>query len=313
MADDRTLTAAFERRRPLADAGDTAYRLFHGWGEGCPGLAVDRYGDCALVTDKREAEAPLPAGLVRALLEHAPLTCIALRRQHRAQWDPTARAVQPLHGVLPEGPTEVITGGCIFETVPTATKHPGLFLDTRPLRAWLRRRSDARRVLNLFAFTGSLGVAAMAGGAREVIHVDMKPGPLRVARRNHELNHQRVDARNFVKGSVYDLLPRAARGGQRFGGILLDPPPQVPMRNRRLPPGQDYAALIPRCLPLLADDGWLVCTLHRYDQRTDSYRETIEAASGGRLALQETLTSGDDFPESDPEKKLRVLVFGMRA
>lgn len=309
------LTRAFAQREPLRDAGETAYRMFHGWGEGCPGLAIDRYGDCVLITDKRAADAAppfLPTALPDLILAHTPAACIAIRRQHRAQWNPTPQEVVVLHGALPDGPTMVRTGGCTYETEPTASKHPGLFLDTRPLRAWLRDHSRDRRVLNLFAFTGSLGVAALAGGAREVIHVDMKPRPLATARRNHELNDQRVDARNFVKGSVYDLLPRAGRGGQRFGGILLDPPPQVPVRNRRLPPGQDYASLIPRCLPVLADDGWLVCTLHRYDQRSESYRQIIESASGGRLELIDTLTSGDEFPEDDPEKKLRILVFGWR-
>ena len=36
-----------------------------------------------------------------------------------------------------------------------------------------------RRVLNTFAYTGSLGVAAAAvGGARSVVHVDIKRNPL---------------------------------------------------------------------------------------------------------------------------------------
>ncbi len=301
---------ALPRRAGLAaDPGQTAYRLFHGYGEGLPGLTIDRFGDSALIVDKRPQGA-LPEGLVDLLRQHAPFARIGRKLQDRRSWDPQALAVDFLHGAAPDGPVDVLDHGLHFLAEPFARQNTGFFLDTRPLRGWLRTHSEGRRILNLFAYTGSLGVAALAGGARRVVHVDQKRPPLERARENHARNGQIVDERDFVCGNVYAHLPRAARTGQRFDGILLDPPPQLPRkRGKPRPRNQDYPGLVPAVCDLLADDAWLVCTFHRFERSTASYVEEIDAASEGRVALDEVITSGCDFPEADPEQKLRIGIF----
>ena len=49
----------------------------------------------------------------------------------------------------------------------------GLFLDHRNTRARVREESGGKRVLNLFAYTGSFTVAAATGGARSTTSVDL--------------------------------------------------------------------------------------------------------------------------------------------
>lgn len=66
----------------------------------------------------------------------------------------------------------------------------GLFLDMQSVREYLAVSSSGFRVLNLFCFTGSLGVAALAGGAREVVQVDVSKMALTWAKENFELNSQ---------------------------------------------------------------------------------------------------------------------------
>lgn len=305
-----TLAKAFAQRAELAaDPGQTAYRLFHGYGEGHPGLTIDRYGDSVLVVDKRP-DGELPDGLVDCLHGHAPFVRIGRKRQDRRSWDPQALDVEFVHGAAPEAPLDVLDHGLHYAVEPFARMNTGFFLDTRPLRGWLRGNSEGRSVLNLFAYTGSLGVAAMAGGARRVVHVDQKRPPLQRARENHARNGQQLDERAFVCGNIYAHLPRAARAGQRFDGIILDPPPQLPRkRGKPRPRNQDYPGLIPPVCDLLADGAWLVCSFHRYERSTASYVEEISTAAQGRLALDELVTSGSDFPETDPEQKLRIGIF----
>src|SRR5215469_7514424 len=44
------IAEALARRAPLLSRGDlNVVRLFHGDGEGCPGLAVDRFGEVAVI------------------------------------------------------------------------------------------------------------------------------------------------------------------------------------------------------------------------------------------------------------------------
>ena len=77
------------------------------------------------------------------------------------------------------------------------------------------------RLLNLFAYTGASSLAARAAGA-DVTHVDSVKNVLTWARQNMEasgLNDIRwvpEDAMKFVK--------REVRRGNRYQGILLDPP-----------------------------------------------------------------------------------------
>ncbi len=64
----------------------------------------------------------------------------------------------------------------------------GLFLDHRLTRQMIREESKNKRVLNLFAYTGSFSVYAAAGGASEVITVDLSNTYLKWAERNMQLN-----------------------------------------------------------------------------------------------------------------------------
>lgn len=295
------------------DPTQTAYRLFHGYAEGCVGLTIDRFGDVILAAYRADVEDQL-AEVASALARlHPGRTVIA--KAHRSVDDPSeALRVRALQGQLPSEPVLVRDNGLLFATTPHADELNGLFLDARDARRWILEHARDRRILNLFAYTGSLGVAAAAGGARRVTHVDSKHRPLTVARQNHQLNDQPVDDRAFVHGDVYDHLPRAAKAGATFDGIVLDPPPQVPRRGRRRDAdGQDFVRLTELSLPLLASDGWLLCFFHRFDRtRAEMEREVI-IASGGELVPESRGTSGADIPETDPERTLRWTAFRLPA
>ena len=64
----------------------------------------------------------------------------------------------------------------------------GLFLDHRITRQRVREQSSNKKVLNLFAYTGSFSVYAAAGGASEVVTVDFSKTYLNWAERNMQLN-----------------------------------------------------------------------------------------------------------------------------
>ena len=261
---DSVLRAMDHRRALVGDENQTAYRLFHGYAEGCPGLTIDRYGDVVLIASKIDSEDELP-GLVEALVDQTRCSTVIAKSHRYFNWNARALSVRALHGELPGNPVEVRDNGLRFWATPHAHENNGLFLDARPARRWILDHSQDRRVLNLFAYTGSLGVAAAAGHARSVVHVDNKKNPLSIARENHRLNDLSIDNRGFLCGDVYRHLPRAAKSGAQFDGIVLDPPPRVPERKRRRhPDGQDFGKLTELVLPLLEDAGWLLCFFHRH-------------------------------------------------
>ena len=82
-------------------------------------------------------------------------------------------------------------------------------------------RTEAPRVLNLFAYTGGATLAARAAGAG-VTHVDSVKQVVTWARENMEQS-----GLEGVRWSVEDVLKfvqREVRPGHRYDGIILDPP-----------------------------------------------------------------------------------------
>ena len=76
-----------------------------------------------------------------------------------------------------------------------------LYLDTRNLREWILRKLHGQRVLNTFAYTGSLGIAARAAaGAARVVHLDLNRAFLNVAKTSYTLNGFPIHKPDFQTG-----------------------------------------------------------------------------------------------------------------
>lgn len=79
----------------------------------------------------------------------------------------------------------------------------------------------APRVLNLFAYTGGATLAARAAGA-EVTHVDSVRPVVSWARENMELSD--LDGVRWIVEDALKFVRREVRRGNRYAGIILDPP-----------------------------------------------------------------------------------------
>lgn len=99
----------------------------------------------------------------------------------------------------------------------------GLFLDHRITRQLVREISLGKKVLNLFAYTGSFSVYAAAGGASEVLTVDLSNTYLEWAKRNMVLNgFDEVNRYKFLQADVKQYLKEIAPAS--FDIIVMDPP-----------------------------------------------------------------------------------------
>jgi 23S rRNA (cytosine1962-C5)-methyltransferase len=298
-----SIAAAWSARASLHETPALdVYRVFHGWGEGCPGLAIDRHGEVATIEYRAE---------VADRLDEAVAGLDACRRFAHIVARPRGQDAFALRGALPGARVVVCEHGLRFAVDPARPRNPGLFLDARPARQWLRANSRDRRVLNLFAFTGSLGVAAAAGGARSVVHVDSVPSALAVCRENHALNGLPVDDRSLARVNVYQHLRRQSAGRQRMGGIILDPPPLTgqALRTDRTPGERGVLGLVPLVTRMLAPGGWLLCFFHHDERAHEALEAAVVGASQAPLDVAWRGTSGPDFPEADMHRKLRMSAF----
>ncbi|SFW70305.1 class I SAM-dependent methyltransferase [Chitinophaga sancti] len=97
----------------------------------------------------------------------------------------------------------------------------GLFLDHRITRGMVRAASKDMKVLNLFCYTGSFSVYAAAGGASEVVSVDLSKTYLAWAEENMQLNDLKGNFQ-FVHADVLQYLDTLP--ADYFDLVVLDPP-----------------------------------------------------------------------------------------
>lgn len=146
----------------------------------------------------------------------------------------------------------------------------GLFLDHRITRQLVREQSAGKKVLNLFAYTGSFSVYAAAGGAAEVVTVDLSNTYLEWARRNMDLNGFHDEARyQFVQADVLQFLRMLGAGS--FDLIILDPPSFSNSKRMEdiLDVQRDHVMLINQCLAGLSPGGQLYFSTNLRDFRLD--------------------------------------------
>lgn len=141
----------------------------------------------------------------------------------------------------------------------------GLFLDHRDTRALVRSQSTGKRVLNLFAYTGSFSVYAAAGGATEVTTVDLSNTYLEWAKRNMQLNgfaaqgqrEGKDESFTFIQADVMQFLPGVA--SERYDIIVMDPPTFSNSKRMDdiLDVQRDHPMLIREALRILSPEGIL--------------------------------------------------------
>ncbi|SMF42636.1 class I SAM-dependent methyltransferase [Pseudobacteriovorax antillogorgiicola] len=303
------LESAINARQTLLESPHTdCYRIYHGYDEGFPGVVIEAFNGVFVIDYKKDIEPDLST--ISHYIDERFNPRIIISKGHQTLGKKLKDRFQVHKGSLEESPGYCHEEGVKFDIRVETPHNLGLYLDTRDARRWLRNHSKNRRILNLFAFTGSLGVSAALGGAKDVIHLDRSAELLPRLQKNYALNSLTWDQRSFLRGDIYKHLPRAIQSGQRFDGIILDPPPKVygsPYAKER-PRGQDFSQLVQLCSQLLSPDAWLMCFFHRFDKSWSESEEEVNVASGIDLHVEERLTSGIDFPESNPERKLRVSI-----
>ncbi|WP_434042582.1 MULTISPECIES: class I SAM-dependent methyltransferase [Sorangium] len=324
---ERALREAAERRYGVARAGDTtALRLVHGAGDGLPSVSVDLYGEHLVVSlfGGGEGEPGAPPRDVVLDAAHrlgAKGVYVKVRPKHASVIvDARREEFAPRHAVRGESAPEeftVLEHGLPFKVRLGDGLSTGIFLDQRENRRRVRELARGARVLNLFAYTGAFTVAAVAGGARESVTVDVSRGAIAWARDNLDAIGADPAAHVVVEADVFPWLKAAAQAGQRFDLIVLDPPSFATTKKSRFSAASDFGALAALAFRLLAPGGRLLaCTNHRGIARPRFRRHLHEAAreAGCDVVQMKDLPDPVDFPsEPGTESHLKSVLASVGA
>ena len=133
-----------------------------------------------------------------------------------------------------------------FTVRPMGFKHTGLFPEQAINWEWMCRliRSANREinVLNLFGYTGGATVACASAGAR-VCHVDAAKNMVAIGKENLAASGLADAPVRWIVDDCLKFVEREIRRGNRYDGIILDPPSYGRSRRRALAPGGNAVSL----------------------------------------------------------------------
>lgn len=280
-------TALIARSDLLDDKHEGAWRLFNGFTEGWPDLAIDVLARTLIVQDY--ASEPLGSDALDAVVapyrQALPWLTAAVVKPRMA--DVQARRGRALFG---EPDRRLREDGVRYAVDMLLNRDTGFYLDTRELRAWLRANAAGKTVLNAFAYTGSLGAAALAGGAASVVQLDRARSFLNLAKETYTLNGFAIRRNDFVSEDFFIAASQWRRADRRFDLVVIDPPPFAEGAAGTVDLQAAYGRLLNKARPLVADGGALIAINNALFSSGADYLRVLETAcSDGYLALEAML------------------------
>lgn len=219
------LVKAIEARSTLVDdRHESAFRLFNGFTEGMPSLALDIYARALVIHDYSEKPDETTHGEVLAIVrERYPWISSAVLKPRQSE-DSEFRIGRVMFGTEADLPRRIKEDSVSYAINLLLNRDASFYIDTRGLRAWARANLAGKRVLNTFAYTGSLGVAARAAPCAQVVATDLNKRFLNQAKDSYVMNGFPIQRSDFITGDFFEVVGQMKRKKELFDCIFLDPP-----------------------------------------------------------------------------------------
>jgi 23S rRNA (cytosine1962-C5)-methyltransferase len=327
------LSAALAARRSLLEQlhaeQTSAYRLFHGSVEGDTGLTVDRYGDSLLVQSFHRLLEPAELTELETFYASA-LPGLPVFYNDRSQSNSRiSNALRAEQIAAAHEPRQFQEMGVNYRfQARHAGQDPWLFLDLRAGRRRVMQEIAGKSLLNLFAYTCGVGIAAAKAGASHVVNIDFADSCIALGKENARLNTLPIRVR-FVKSDIFPALRQFSGQGQatmvrgkrmppfpklephQFDMVFLDPP-----RYAKSPFGvvdliNDYAALFKPALMCTAEGGTLICCNNVAEVPRETWLDLLErsARKAGRAIREiEWIEPEADFPNTSGQSPLKMVL-----
>jgi 23S rRNA (cytosine1962-C5)-methyltransferase len=290
----KKIEQAFSRRRSLLQTDTNSYRFLYGENDGLPGFIADIYAQVLVVKLYSLIWLPYLKDILPALLETSGCETIVLRLSRALQKMPDQlhglQDGQVLTGELPKEEIIFREHGLLFSANVIRGHKTGYFLDHRHNRRRVGELAAGRKVLDVFAYAGGFSVHALAGGAREVLSLDISPQALEMARKNVALNQLPEERHHLLVADAFEGLRDLSRGGQAFDLVIVDPPSFAKADSEREGAFRSYQRLFRLAIPLVKKGGILLMA---------SCSSRIKAEEFFALTLSEITQSGRPFEEME--------------
>ena len=307
---------ALRARLPIESDG---VRLIHGEADGLPGLIVDRYGDLLSAQFLSAGTERWKSTIADLLVKATGCTRLYERSDSGVR---KLEGLEPATGWLRgEGATEVTIREHSWKlTLDVAEGHKtGFYLDQRDNRKQFAdtvKHFGFQRVLNCYCYTGGFSVAALAGGAQQVVSVDSSAPALECAKAHVQLNGFDAARHEAVDADVNAHLRECLKEGRRFDAIVLDPPKFAPTAAHADRASRAYKDINRLALKLLEPGGLLLTFSCSGGIGAELFHKIVAGAAmdaGVDGAILQRLEGAPDhpttlvFPEGEYLKGLAIL------
>ena len=279
-----------------------ATRLFHGRGgifSGLESVVIDHYPPHLLITLYQEQSLEFVSDLIQKIKSSTNIVFKNILLQKRYLNRPELIAIE---GIIPTDAIAV-EDDLKFNINFGHSQNIGFFLDMANGRKWLRDHSENKKVLNLFSYTCSLSIAALAGNALEVVNIDMSKAALNVGRENHRLNN--IDS-NRVRFFSYDIM-KSWNNIKKFGPydiVVIDPPTN---QGESFKVERDYYKIVKR-LNEMTNEGAVVLACLNSPYLTTKFLIDLFTQDAPEFKFTEVFYSAFCSMEKNPEDGLKVLI-----
>ena len=147
-------------------------------------------------------------------------------------------------------------------------------------------------------------LAALQGGATEVVNVDMAAGALAIGQQNHQLGG--LTGARFLAHDLFKSWGKVKRMGP-YDIVVADPPSY---QKGSFVATKDYARVVRRLPDLLASGGQALLCLNA-PEIPEQFLRDVATAEAPDLRFVRRLDNPAMFADVDPQRALKVMLFQM--
>ena len=281
----------------LALGMDNCYRMVFGESDNLPALIVDKYADILCVQLLSLGIEKNKDLIIQALVELFNPGGIYERSDVAVR---LKEGLEERKGILygKFDPKVIIEeNGLKLQVDLLNGQKTGYFLDQKENRFALRRYCKDKQVLDCFCNSGGFSLNAVAGGAKEVIALDISAQALSDVNTNAKLNN--ISNITTMQGDVFEELRKFKREGKTFDTIVLDPPAFCKSASEVKNAYKGYKDINILAMKLVKSGGFLISSSCSHymtfplfqNMLADSARE-----SGKSVRIVEIRTQSSDHP-----------------
>lgn len=255
----KRLQTALERRQRWLNNTVNAYRWVNSEADGLPGVVIDVYAHYivlqCLTAGAHFQRKKIVATLKKLMPEHNIL--------ERSEGNSLAKeglsaVTQLIQGEIPAEFVTIQEHALCFSVDVLKGHKTGFYLDQRDNRQLVYALSANKNVLNCFAYTGGFGIAALAGGATFVTHIESSAKCAEHIKQHVMLNQLNSERNEVIVNDVFQQLRLLKEQGRQFDLIILDPPKFADSKQQLMNACRGYQDINRLAMELLTPKGNLM-------------------------------------------------------